>query len=393
MTILLRPPAVPLHARRLRFRAAAGADRAASRRRAQRLAPARRHAAERRATVVSATCRRCCAPATCWSSTTPGWSRRGCSAPRRAAARSRRWSSGSSRTTAVLAQLRASKSPKPGSRLRFGTATASRPRCWAAAAPTARCSSCAFPTIRWPCSSATATCRCRPTSRATTASRTSAATRRCSRRSRARSPRRPRRCTSTTRCWRGSRRAASSAARITLHVGAGTFQPVRSEDLGAHAHAQRVLRASAPTRSRRSSGRGRAAAGWSRSARPACGRWNRRRGVGASPADAGSRRAAARPTLHHAGLRVPRRRPAAHQLPPAEEHPADAGLGLCRPRRGCWRSTGTRSPSATASSATATRCCSGATPEQASLSSTAATIAACSSSPSSRPKARPGAAT
>ena len=45
----------------------------------------------------------------------------------------------------VLAQLRASKSPKPGSRLRLGAGAASRPRCWGAAAPTARCSSCAFP--------------------------------------------------------------------------------------------------------------------------------------------------------------------------------------------------------------------------------------------------------
>ena len=36
-----------------------------------------------------------------------------------------------------------------------------------------------------------------------------------------------RRCTSTRRCSPRSRRAASSAAPITLHVGAGTFQPVR----------------------------------------------------------------------------------------------------------------------------------------------------------------------
>ena len=33
-----------------------------------------------------------------------------------------------------------------------------------------------------------------------------------------------------------------SRAAVTLHVGAGTFQPVRSENLAEHAHAQRVVR-------------------------------------------------------------------------------------------------------------------------------------------------------
>ena len=36
------------------------------------------------------------------------------------------------------------------------------------------------------------------------------------------------------RCWRRWRRAGSQHACVTLHVGAGTFQPLRSELLSEH---------------------------------------------------------------------------------------------------------------------------------------------------------------
>ena len=83
-------------------------------------------------------------------------------------------------------------------------------------------------------------CRCRRTSPATTAPTTNAATRRCS-------PLRPGAVAAPTAALhfdaallaaieaRGIERCA-----VTLHVGAGTFQPVRSENLAEHAmHSER----------------------------------------------------------------------------------------------------------------------------------------------------------
>ena len=60
------------------------------------------------------------------------------------------------------------------------------------------------------------------------------ATRRSTRATRARRPRPRPACTSTRRCSRSSRPPASRSAWVTLHVGAGTFQPVEAEDLAAH---------------------------------------------------------------------------------------------------------------------------------------------------------------
>ena len=67
--------------------------------------------------------------------------------------------------------------------------------------------------------------------------------------------------------------AASSFAYVTLHVGAGTFQPVRRDDLAAASHAQRAL----PDSARRplaaiDAGRAAGAAPSSPSARPRCAR-------------------------------------------------------------------------------------------------------------------------
>jgi S-adenosylmethionine:tRNA ribosyltransferase-isomerase len=47
-------------------------------------------------------------------------------------------------------------------------------------------------------------------------------------------------CISTTRCWRNLRSAASKSRGLTLHVGAGTFQPVRVHQIAEHRmHAER----------------------------------------------------------------------------------------------------------------------------------------------------------
>jgi S-adenosylmethionine:tRNA ribosyltransferase-isomerase len=63
---------------------------------------------------------------------------------------------------------------------------------------------------------------------------TSAATRPCSPATPAPWPHPPPRCISTRPCWPRCRRAASQRASVTLHVGAGTFQPVKTENLAEH---------------------------------------------------------------------------------------------------------------------------------------------------------------
>ena len=106
-----------------------------------------------------------------------------------------------------------------------------------------------------------------------------------------------------------------------------TSAPARSSRCAARTSPSTACTASgsrsAPPRPRRSRARARAAAASSRSARPAL-----RALESAARARRGERCAGARRDrpLHHAGLRVPRRRPAAHQLPPAQEHAADAGV-------------------------------------------------------------------
>ena len=141
---------------------------------------------------------------------------------------------------------------------------------------------------------------------------------------------------------------------LTLHVGAGTFQPVRTERLADHRmHSEwydvpPAAAGGVNDRTTRPAG-----ASW-RSAPPACARSNRAaRGAGAGP---GRRRRDL--AIHHSGLPLPRRRSADHQFPPAAFDVADAGLRLRRCEPHTVGLSHTRSPRATASSATATRCCS-----------------------------------
>ena len=146
----------------------------------------------------------------------------------------RRWSSACCPATRCWPTCAPASRPRPGSvralcrRLRCRGAGPRRAR--RGAVPPAlpgRSASC--------CCRPTAMCRCRPTSPMTTRPRTRRATRPCLPRARARWPRRPRRCTSTRRCSQAlQRRAACGRAAVTLHVGAGTFQPVRTENLAEH---------------------------------------------------------------------------------------------------------------------------------------------------------------
>jgi S-adenosylmethionine:tRNA ribosyltransferase-isomerase len=122
---------------------------------------------------------------------------------------------------------------------------------------------------------------------------------------------------------RGIRRAA-----VTLHVGAGTFQPVRSENLAEHRmHSEWFEVGEATVAGHRGDTRRRRAHRRHRHDHAA------RTGIGCPPRRAACRRGRDR-HLHHPGLRVPRGGPAGHQLPPAQEHADDAGQRLCRPRTG-----------------------------------------------------------
>ena len=116
-----------------------------------------------------------------------------------------------------------------------------------------------------------AICRCRPTSPRKRAGRRARPRRlpdRLRRARRAPSPRRPPACISRRTCSQRSTRAASSARFVTLHVGAGTFLPVKADDTADHRmHAEWGDDRRGDGRARSTRREARAAAS-SRSARP-----------------------------------------------------------------------------------------------------------------------------
>ena len=98
-------------------------------------------------------------------------------------------------------------------------------------------------------------------------------TRRCSPAPRAPSRRRPPGCISRRPCSTGSRRAASNGSTVTLHVGPGTFLPVKTDDPREHRmHAECGIDRRRDGRPHQRGAR-RAAGASSRSARPACASW------------------------------------------------------------------------------------------------------------------------
>ena len=176
-------------------------------------------------------------------------------------------------------------------------------------------------------------CRCRPTSRAPTAERTRRATRPSTRGSPARSRRPPRACISTRRCSTRCAARGVELAYVTLHVGAGTFQPVRVQDLAQHvmhsewydvpqATVDAIERGARRRAARRSRWAPRAAR--ARIARP------RRRPI-AMPGSGETQ------LFITPGLPLPRGRPAAHQFPSAALDAADAGVAPSPAWRTCAR--------------------------------------------------------
>jgi S-adenosylmethionine:tRNA ribosyltransferase-isomerase len=114
--------------------------------------------------------------------------------------------------------------------------------------------------------------------------------------------------------------AASSSALVTLHVGAGTFQPVRAETSTSTACTARLnVGAEPPRADRRTRARGGRviAVGTTSGARAR----SELRSGGAV------RRSRARPTSSSSPGSASGGRCAAHQLPPAQIDAADAGLG------------------------------------------------------------------
>ena len=194
--------------------------------------------------------------------------------------------------------------------------------------------------------------------RATPATRarrsTRSATRPSTRRRTAPSPRRPPGSTSRAALLEAVERRGVRVATVTLHVGLGTFQPVRAERIDDHPiHAERYDVPEA-TAAAVCAPRGRAAGASSRSGPPPCARSRPPR---SSPRDglprAGHGLDAA---AHRARPPLPRGGRAAHELPPAALDAARARRRLRRAASACSPRTARRWRAATASTPTATRC-------------------------------------
>jgi S-adenosylmethionine:tRNA ribosyltransferase-isomerase len=175
--------------------------------------------------------------------------------------------------------------------------TPSTPRCWAAAGPTGRCSTCGFPADPLTLMERHGHVPLPPYITMPTRPTTPSATRRCSPPARRRG-----RADRGAALRRGPLLAALaargvSATRVTLHVGAGTFQPVRTEQLADHRmHSEWFEVGADATRQAIATPRAQAAGASWRWARPACARWNRPRAAAAWSQQRRDRH------LHHARL-------------------------------------------------------------------------------------------
>jgi hypothetical protein len=178
---------------------------------------------------------------------------------------------------------------------------------------------------------------------------TTSATRPCSRANWARWRHPPPACTSTMPCWRRCAHAASSSATVTLHVGAGTFQPMRAEHHDQHVMHSEWLNVGAELvrADRRNPG-----------PRQTRDRGRHHRGAGAGSELARWCGAAVRgrnPVVHLPGASHPLGRRHADQLPPARIHLLMLVCAFAGKERvlAAYRHAVAR---ATASSATAMRC-------------------------------------
>ena len=218
-------------------------------------------------------------------------------------------------------------------------------------ARSSRCSTCASRPTRSRCSKPTATCRCRPTSRMPTTPKTRRATRACSRA-------RPGAVAAPTASLHfdaallaALRERGVATASVTLHVGAGTFQPVRVADIAAHRMHSEWFEVGAATvdaiEATRAAGGRIVAVGTTtvRSLESAA-------RSGALQATVGETDIFITPGFEFRVVDL-----LADQLPPAAQHAADAGQRLRRARARDGAVPARRSSGATASSAMATRCC------------------------------------
>ncbi len=122
-------------------------------------------------------------------------------------------------------------------------------------------------------------------------------------------------------------------ARLTLHVGAGTFLPVKTDDTEGHKMHAEWAESAAATSPMHSTRRGREAAASSpvgstalRTLESAADENGRIKPFSGETVD-----------LHHAGLQIPRRRPDADQFPPAALDPVHAGGRFQRARHDAAR--------------------------------------------------------
>ena len=136
----------------------------------------------------------------------------------------------------ALVHISASKSPKPGSRLHVHGGAEAKCRCRDGEFFALRFSADFLPYL-----DAHGDVPLPPYLEREADEQTSSATRPCTQRTRAPSRRRQRACTSMKRCSRRPWTAGVRHARVTLHVGAGTFQSLREEHIEENRlHSERV---------------------------------------------------------------------------------------------------------------------------------------------------------
>ena len=202
-------------------------------------------------------------------------------------------------------------------------------------------------------STRSATCRCRRTSSAAMRSPIAIAIRRFTRASAVRLPRRPPDCTSRRRSCRRCAARGIERVSVTLHVGYGTFQPIRVDRVEEHEMEAEHYEVPASHGGGLTEGEARGSA------------HDRRRhddDADARIAGALERRASSAPARGETALFITPGHEFKivsgldHQLSPAAVVTLDAGVGVWRPSNECSRPTGKRWSSAIGSIVTATRC-------------------------------------
>ena len=283
--------------------------------------------------------RRCCAPATCWSFNDTRVIKARLLGARRRGGAVEALVERVLPDHEVLAHLRASKSPQAGQPCCASAGGASRPRCSAAAGPTARCSALRFPgRPASRCSSATATCRCRPTSRTPTTAdderRYQTVFARAARRGRGADRGAALRRRAAGRA-RGARRRSAPASRCTsAPAPSSRCAPRTSPSTGCTASGSRCRRRRVAAIARRAARGGRVVAVGTTTVRAL---ESAARG-GAAAGRRGETDIFITPGFAFRVVDLLR-----HQLPPAQEHAADAGQRVRRPRARDARCTRTRS--------------------------------------------------